>query len=189
MGSDRGFVFLHPAMWSFFVHPTLYSHAPYRSAKSKMQVQGSALSEIERWELCFRSVATFWWSSQHLSHQQPSPSSSRIVFRIFFLGLWFFCFSMVLCRTRPDLSKVLEGMVERRDSPDGETWLLLLNAVDSAGALDKAVELLERSRAEGHGPEVRKRSSVHVVVFDAGTFLFCIWLHRCPLSTRHAQWR
>lgn len=52
--------------------------------------------------------------------------------------------------------KVLEGMVERRDSPDGETWLLLLNAVDTAGALDKAVELMERSRAEGHGSEVRR---------------------------------
>lgn len=50
-------------------------------------------------------------------------------------------------------------MVERRDSPDGETWLLLLNAVDTAGALDKAVELMERSRAEGHGSEVRARSS------------------------------
>lgn len=45
-------------------------------------------------------------------------------------------------------------MVERRDSPDSETWLLLLNAVDTAGALDKAVELMERSRAEGHGSEV-----------------------------------
>eukprot|EP00752_Nemacystus_decipiens_P002759 g2577.t1 len=52
--------------------------------------------------------------------------------------------------------KVLEGMVERRDSPDGETWLLLLNAVDTAGALDKAVELMERSRAEGHGSEINE---------------------------------
>ncbi|CAN0521669.1 unnamed protein product [Ectocarpus sp. 12 AP-2014] len=47
-------------------------------------------------------------------------------------------------------------MVERRDSPDGETWLLLLNAVDTAGALDKAVELMERSRAEGHGSEINE---------------------------------
>lgn len=52
-------------------------------------------------------------------------------------------------------------MVERRDSPDGETWLLLLNAVDTAGALDKAVELMERSRAEGHGSEVRKYTKVY----------------------------
>ncbi|CAM9870932.1 unnamed protein product [Ectocarpus fasciculatus] len=52
--------------------------------------------------------------------------------------------------------KVLEGMVERRDSPDGETWVLLLNAVDTAGALDKAVELMERSRAEGHGSEINE---------------------------------
>ena len=46
-------------------------------------------------------------------------------------------------------------MVARRESPDGETWLLLLNAVGTAGELDKAVALLERSRAEGHGSEVR----------------------------------
>lgn len=45
-------------------------------------------------------------------------------------------------------------MVARRESPDSETWLLLLNAVGTAGELDKAVALLERSRAEGHGSEV-----------------------------------
>lgn len=61
--------------------------------------------------------------------------------------------------------KVLEGMVERRDSPDSETWLLLLNAVDTAGALDKAVELMERSRAEGHGSAVRNRKICRVSVF------------------------
>lgn len=51
--------------------------------------------------------------------------------------------------------KVLEGMVARRDSPDSETWLLLLNAVGTADSLDKAVALMERSRAEGNGSEVR----------------------------------
>ena len=50
--------------------------------------------------------------------------------------------------------KVLEGMVARRDSPDSETWLLLLNAVGTADSLDKAVALMERSRAEGNGSEV-----------------------------------
>lgn len=49
--------------------------------------------------------------------------------------------------------------MERRDSPDNKTWLLLLNAVDTAGALDKAVELMERSRAEGHRSEVCAESS------------------------------
>lgn len=45
-------------------------------------------------------------------------------------------------------------MVARRDSPDSETWLLLLNAVGTADSLDKAVALIERSRAEGDGSEV-----------------------------------
>lgn len=44
-------------------------------------------------------------------------------------------------------------MVARRESPDGDTWLVLLNAVGTAGALDKAVSLVERSRAEGRGSE------------------------------------
>lgn len=57
-------------------------------------------------------------------------------------------------------------MVERRDSPDSKTWLLLLNAVDTAGALDKAVELMERSRAEGHGSEVEKITAVSVVLIQ-----------------------
>lgn len=74
-----------------------------------------------------------------------NPGITSFLFVLFF-HLFLFCV------------KVLEGMVERRDSPDGETWLLLLNAVDTAGALDKAVELMERSRAEGHGSEVKKRA-------------------------------
>lgn len=45
-------------------------------------------------------------------------------------------------------------MVARRESPDSDRWLLLLNAVGTAGELDKAVALMERSRAEGHGSEV-----------------------------------
>lgn len=44
-------------------------------------------------------------------------------------------------------------MVARRESPDSETWLVLLNVVDTASALDKAVALMERSRAEGRGSE------------------------------------
>eukprot|EP00904_Undaria_pinnatifida_P002498 jgi/Undpi1/12249/HiC_scaffold_5.g01925.m1 len=52
--------------------------------------------------------------------------------------------------------KVLEGMVARRDSPDSETWLLLLNAVGTADSLDKAVALIERSRAEGDGSEINE---------------------------------
>lgn len=49
---------------------------------------------------------------------------------------------------------MLEDMIQRRDSPDSETWLVLLNAVTTAEALDKAVALIERSRVEGRGSEV-----------------------------------
>lgn len=61
-------------------------------------------------------------------------------------------------------AQVLEGMIARRESPDSDTWLMLLNAVGTAGALDKAVELMERSRAEGQTSEVLHILDVVVVV-------------------------
>ena len=48
---------------------------------------------------------------------------------------------------------MLEGMLQRRDSPDSDTWLVLLNAVGTAEELEKAVALIERSRTEGRGSE------------------------------------
>lgn len=63
---------------------------------------------------------------------------------------------LVLCSVLSvRFSQVLEGMVARRESPDSDTWLLLLNAIGTADALDKAVALMEKTRAEGQGSEVR----------------------------------